>query len=204
MKLSRRKAVLTRIFFDCLLWIHCEAVWIGHCLCPYLNSLVWWSCFPLLLYQTVGIQTPNLTPKKVLDSSSRKRKTGLRYGICQARYVSGGCKEMDASGCHSWSKESAKRLCSSWPKGGSEWKIQRLNASASSFLSLEMCDKSSSIPEIVQSNVKRSKNGSMEMLSKKVDCHQLQYRIVGQWLETQRKSRNWRTATEDILDRQLC
>ena len=43
-----------------------------------------------------------------------------------------------------------------------------------------MCDKSSSIPEIVQSNVKRSKNGSMEMLSKKVDCHQLQYRIVGQ------------------------
>ena len=176
----------------------------GHWLCPYLNSLVWWSYVPLLLYQTVGIQTPNLTPKKVLDSSSRKRKTWLHYGICHARYVSGACKETDASGCQSWANESAKRLCSSWPNGGSELKSQRLNASASSFLSPAMCDKSSSIPEIVQSNVKRSKNGSMEMLSKKVDCHQLQYRIVGQWLETQRKSRNWRTATEDILDRQLC
>ena len=92
-----------------------------------------------------------------ISSLKREGKNRYRYGSCHERKVSAGRNETDVSGCHNWVKEMGNRLWRAWLKGGSVTKSQRLNASASSFRSPEMWDRSNSIPDMVHNNVNRSR-----------------------------------------------
>ena len=124
------------------------------------ESNIWWSQFPPFIYLTVGIQTQHLRANNKCWISAvwkEREKMDTAAGVAMKGKVSAGCNETDVSGCHNWVKEMGNRLWRAWLKGGSVTKSQRLNASASSFRSPEMWDRSNSIPDMVHNNVNRSR-----------------------------------------------
>ena len=119
---------------------------------------VWWT--PLPHYTTIRLLGYKRQKREVKNTRHNycTKKQRVTHGGCHNKYVSAGWSEADRRDIQRSCNVISVRLQISCPNGGGDSKSHLLSASASSFLSPAIWERSNSIPDMVHKIVTFSKN----------------------------------------------